>query len=186
MAHLERWEKPITEICGIHDDDIIIMQDPAAVPYHHLNDEVFVDYNKSFFKTKTLKYWTVKYLKALPQDVTHLICRGASGTSIASAMTVMSDRELKIFVIRKEGENAHSIYIGGYQADAYEPLNCVCAIVDDFVSSGNTVKEIVDSISFYSITVKYLLTSGFTGKIQHEFIDCTGNIINYINVTYFK
>lgn len=188
MEHLDRWEKPITEVCGVHDDDIVIMQEPPArkAKQHLDDDEVFVDYNKSFFRTKALKYWAEKYLKALPSEVTHLVCRGASGTSIASAMVVMSDRELKTLIVRKEGENAHSCAIGGYTGCTYM-ANIVCAIVDDFVASGETVNAILKAVKRYSsLNVKYLIAHGDVSAYRHNFRNLEGKLLNCINVANFK
>lgn len=111
-------------------------------------------YGETFYKTKSLSEWAHKYLEVLPLDVTHLISRGASGCSIASAMLVLSERPLYHLFIRK-GERAHSNDTTGFKPRS----TTVCAIVDDFISLGGTVEDLLKWDAAQHRNIKYIIVS---------------------------
>ena len=117
-----------------------------------------VNYGESFYNTKELRYFAEMYLRYLPKEVNTLVSMGSSGNSIASAMLILSDRPLSHIQVRKSKEDAHmSEYAGWFQK------NAVCAIVDDFISCGNTVQTLInfleskkqDNISLNCILVNH-------------------------------
>ena len=121
-----------------------------------------LEYGKSFFG-KDLKIWAKSYLEKLPEDVTHLLTMGSSGCAIASGMIALSpDRELYQIYVKKEGERSHcshttypcSTSIGGDIVGAV-------AIVDDFISTGETVNELLDFARRNGIIVSYIVVHSY-------------------------
>jgi orotate phosphoribosyltransferase len=112
-----------------------------------------VIYGESFYDSETLYNCAKSYLKKLPKDVTHLITRGASGCAIASAMLVLADRPLKTLVIRK-GEKVHSSAYTGFCPIGEQS---VAAIVDDMISTGDTIEQILKWDEARSNLIKYVL-----------------------------
>jgi len=106
-----------------------------------------VNYNSSFFYMQTLNYWAKKFLKYLPLEVNTLVCKGMSGCAIASAMCALSDRDLSVSVIRKKEDTAHSSGHGG----SYLSPSSSVAIVDDFTSTGETLKSILEGLSIFGV-----------------------------------
>jgi orotate phosphoribosyltransferase len=99
-------------------------------------------YASSFFEGDTLVECAKEYLKALPPEVTHLVTTGSSGSTIASAMLVIAEQQGRVLqhhYVRKEGENAHGRTFAGSSICGQD-----CAIVDDLVSSGNTVEYLIN------------------------------------------
>lgn len=78
------------------------------------------------------------YMKECEADA--IVVTGKSGISVAFAcMYAMTDFELPLIVVRKRGETTHGSPIeGNDKVDVQRYL-----ILDDFVSSGTTVREIV-------------------------------------------
>lgn len=77
--------------------------------------------------------------KLFPGRNVYLICRGSSGTILATAIQMMlSTNECYIWHIKKEGEVSHG--------DSDRPRRmekAVNIVVDDFISSGETIRAIV-------------------------------------------
>ena len=98
----------------------------------------FVTYDQSFYASTELQYWAERYLKVLPPHIDTLLCRGRSGTMIASAMVAISKRPLSFILIRKVEEESHSCRdYGGNYCD-----NAKATIVDDFIDTGKTINAI--------------------------------------------
>lgn len=110
-------------------------------------------YGETLFESKSIRKAAKAYLKVLPTDVTHLISRGASGCAIASAMICLSKRPLRHLFIRK-GEKAHSSEVIGFRP--YTVIGDITAIVDDFISTGETVKRLIEWDKDNGETVKYI------------------------------
>lgn len=113
-----------------------------------------LEYATTFYKTKTLKQYAKAYLKVLPDNIDTLLSSGSSGSAIASAMIVLSNKSLKHRYIPKVNEYRH--------AGNYVDWSSDMAIVDDFIASGNTMKHIVDSVP----------------AIYHQYIKCI--VVNHI------
>ena len=107
-----------------------------------LEREETVFYNKSFYIGSSLKFFARLYLKKLPPEVTHLVCRGRSGVAIASAMITLARRPLVFYPVAKSFE-AH----GTYSSTCPDSRHVVC-FVDDFISYGNTVKDVFAEVKF--------------------------------------
>ncbi len=110
-------------------------------------------YGQSFYVKDELKTHASRYLAALPTDVTCLVSTGSSGCSIAAAMLTLSTRRLRHWYIRKEGERGHS---GAHTNGAHGHRGELC-IVDDFISSGDTIKRVILVLSVHGIKAKYIL-----------------------------
>ncbi len=80
---------------------------------------------------------TVKVLKPHVSFFDSIACRGMSGTLVAPAVALALKKDL--IIVRKE--SSHSVYKveGAFHKEAY-------VIVDDFVSSGNTIVQIINEI----------------------------------------
>jgi hypothetical protein len=107
----------------------------------------FVEYDDSFFCTSRLQYWAEKYIRFLPEDVTHLLSAGASGCAIASAILAKIDetRELKHIHIHPENRVSHrgeNKRASGFRIDIVRGINNVYCFVDDFIASGATFRGV--------------------------------------------
>lgn len=74
--------------------------------------------------------------------VVNLICRGSSGAIVAALILqklVANDVDCKISHIKKKGESSHSSSFSMYKEE-------VNIIVDDFVSSGETMRNIYSEL----------------------------------------
>lgn len=96
-----------------------------------------MSYFNQYLEGKTLKQ-TVKAaaerLKKVNFDT--IVCRGNSGLLFASALGV--EMEKNILIVRKKTDNSHSVNIvEGEKSSVRKVL-----IVDDFISTGETVREI--------------------------------------------
>ena len=128
-----------------------------------------ITYEKTFYGGKSLKAITKRFLKELPEDVNFLISTGSSGCAIASAMIVTADRHLRHCVIRKENEDSHS----GLRGFGY-PKKPVGAFVDDFISTGTTVKRVLEECEK---RVRYIMvgTSKFSPEDNEATVRQIGN-----------
>jgi orotate phosphoribosyltransferase-like protein len=107
-----------------------------------------IQYGRDLYVSASLAEIAEKYLEHLPKEVTALVTTGSSGHALASAMLVLADqrgRGLRHFVIRKPGEEAH----GGPWIYPCRVDRVTFAIVDDFISMGDTIKRILAEIAKY-------------------------------------
>lgn len=114
-----------------------------------------ISYAESFFSSTKLKYFVKCYLEVLPDDVNCLVSMGSSGCSIASAMLLVSKKPLKHIYLKKGNERSHNTFSGPNIC-----YNDVIAIVDDFISTGNTIKKIhnkLDKVFGDKAKVKYII-----------------------------
>jgi len=109
-----------------------------------------------------------------PGEIVNLFCRGSSGAIIAGMLSIKLANVLTIYIkhVKKDGENSHSMGM------FFKP-NHINIIVDDFVSSGQTIDAIYEKI--FSIQknarIRLLLVSGV--------ISCLTVNEAYINKTMF-
>jgi adenine/guanine phosphoribosyltransferase-like PRPP-binding protein len=106
-----------------------------------------VIYNQTFYRTDALREAADIYLEALPKEVTILVSMGNSGCSIAAAMLARSDRQLYHVCFRKIEEEismSHSSTSG--QTDKLFGSGGLIAIVDDFISGGETCTRILETL----------------------------------------
>lgn len=88
-----------------------------------------------------------------------IVTRGSSGLLVGSRVAEMSKGKLHLIHVRKEGENSHGRQVEGARHMLSAIDNPRYLIVDDFVSSGETVREIVKAID-KDLTSKYGPTAG--------------------------
>lgn len=70
----------------------------------------------------------------------NLWCRGSSGAMIAALFaSKINHTFLYIAHVKKQGETSH-------MSAVYYPDNCYNIIIDDFISTGETVKAIIDHV----------------------------------------
>jgi adenine/guanine phosphoribosyltransferase-like PRPP-binding protein len=111
------------------------------------------EYGSSFYNTEELKYFAEKYIKKLPKDVTCLVSIGSSGCAIASAILTLSEKSLNHISLRKNAtESQHAAYYAGRA----KPLGVYC-IVDDFIDTGETIKNILNKHITFEKNIKYIL-----------------------------
>jgi len=118
-----------------------------------------VTYSATLYDGKTLKQATRVYLAALPAEVTGLLSQGSSGAAIASGMLTLSRRRLTHCAVRKDGENGHQNSCAGIfdRGKTY-------AIVDDFIDSGRTVRNLVRWSDARNLKVVIILVGHTSGK----------------------
>ena len=93
----------------------------------------------AFESPKKLIGYISKTLKRSKLEFDTIAVRGMSGALIGPTLAYVLDKHL--LVIRKDGENTHSSYKVEGNVNARKVL-----IVDDFVSTGDTVQHIIDKI----------------------------------------
>ncbi len=133
--------------------------------------------------------WIMKYLPELLDfnDKIQLFFRGSSGLTIsmylADAMTKAGYKDVKLSFIRKENESSHS-------SNPYPLFGYKIVIVDDFVSSGKTIRTILRYIQetesydpnsqnykeWYSKTDMSIITGFICKGISREFEDQFGTL----------
>lgn len=99
----------------------------------------------------------------------NLWCRGSSGAILAALFASMSSYNCIICHVKKEGEISHSDTPSMYSSSRYTIINVV---IDDFISSGATIREIVKNISFYELippTLDVLIATGATDRFNKLF-----------------
>lgn len=92
----------------------------------------------------------IKIIKGLKKKKINLICTGSSGAIIAGIIGTKIN--CKVIYVRKEGERSHERHGDSPDIDAYT------IVVDDFVSTGQTIKRILDHYKYTKINC--LLVSG--------------------------
>lgn len=102
-------------------------------------------YHDSLCSTKTfiqkvnlMSKWVAKAKKELKFD--YIVFTGISGASIA--WPVCYKLKIPAIVVRKPGEKSHGYPVEGVGANKCKKY----IIIDDFISSGNTIRKIIDSI----------------------------------------
>jgi len=118
-----------------------------------------VYYGNTFYNSRDLQREAKLYVKNLPKDVTHLICRGSSGCAIASAIMMLykgGEDGLKCLVLRKSTENTHSGGTVGYIPYHSHGKDVVC-FVDDFISTGETLNRVLMWANENGVKIKYAL-----------------------------
>jgi adenine/guanine phosphoribosyltransferase-like PRPP-binding protein len=111
-------------------------------------------YNRDFYITNSIQYFGRHFLDALPPQVDRLLSTGSSGCAIATALLVLSDRHLEHTVVRKRHEIAHYPYAG-----RYPNRDCKCAIVDDFIASGDSIDRIIDYAKIRDMNIMSILVT---------------------------
>ena len=105
-----------------------------------------VRYEKDFFQSNTLTevarnmVLRIRQLNREGKNIDTLISRGSSGCSIASAILALSRKRMYHLYIRKPNDDSHG---NPHKAGDWGKGNAV--IVDDFIRSGRTVTELMDS-----------------------------------------
>lgn len=100
---------------------------------------MIVDYQETFFHQASLREAAMQYIKVLPDYVDTIISTGSSGLTIATAMLLLSKRRLFHTYIRKGRETGHgNKFVGATVSSASQ-----CAFVDDFISTGSTLKRVL-------------------------------------------
>jgi len=85
----------------------------------------------------------------------NLWCRGNSGSMLAIAFALLLPQyKWEIFHVKKPGEQSHSSFLVPGIGDN--------VIIDDFISSGETVDAILEKIKFHSKTPKILIVMGMS------------------------
>ena len=85
----------------------------------------------------------------------NLWCRGNSGSMLAIAFALLLPQyRWEIFHVKKPGEESHSSYLCPKDGDN--------VVIDDFISSGETVEAILEKIDSYSKTPKILIVMGMS------------------------
>lgn len=95
------------------------------------------------------------------EDTVNIWCRGSSGSILATILSLnIKVKECRICYVRKGNETQHSSRV--YPLD--EAINIV---VDDFISSGETVRAIIDAMD--KRPVDYLIVS--LGEVPFDLVD---------------
>lgn len=121
--------------------------------------------------------------KTWPGHTFQFVCRGSSGSILATSILINLNADSCIIHIKKPGENSHN------NNPTIEPTIPII-IVDDFIASGSTLCEIINYINSKEI---YEIHSLILTDLYSKFIDGEGKcklpietnitITNVINVT---
>ena len=117
-----------------------------------------------------------KYLRKMRKKQINLICRGSSGSIMATIFytvikSISPKKNVKIIYVRKDKDDSH-----GCKADGFRHWNDVVQIfVDDFISSGETfeaclkdLKKINSQFSFDYAVVGSNNSWGFQKKYDND------------------
>lgn len=99
-------------------------------------------YIKELFDPPALQesaHLAAKWLRKHP-EITAIAARGVSGTTFAGAVSFLTG--IPVILVRKDTEQCHS----SNRVEFPDIEDGNYAIVDDFISSGDTVKIIIDKI----------------------------------------
>lgn len=128
-----------------------------------------VHYESTFFKQDTLREAAHNYLRWLPKDVNTLISTGSSGCAIASAMITLATRSMRHIFIRKTYDlKIHTSKFVGYD---YGMPDRKCAIVDDFISNGKTIRRIINAAPEKNLSVTIVLVGNAIGFNSRNVIE---------------
>lgn len=124
-------------------------------------------------------------IKLSPTKNIALICRGTSGTILCGAIGMLlklTEYNVIILISRKTSSHGHSME----GADIVEKDKYFTVVVDDFISTGNTINEIVAHLEAYTSlrTFDLLCVSNNLNKERIESWKCkkhTEKIYNTIN-----
>ncbi len=129
------------------------------------------DFEEAVYRTSAL-------INKLYPDVDYIVGSGISGITVASAIAFHTKKHL--FIVRKEIDDTHSriysdnaIFGGRPRTTEYEDLPSkrikTAVIIDDLISSGNTVKRIADAVMKENIKILALILYHDTGYIGKAF-----------------
>lgn len=103
-------------------------------------------YGRSFFYSVALAKWAEMFYKQIPKGTTTIVSRGSSGCTIASAILMLA-------ALKKDGKKLSHHHVSksknhrrGTAGPEFLDENDKIVIVDDFVSSGKTIRAIVSHI----------------------------------------
>lgn len=129
-----------------------------------------VHYQKTFFNGRTLHVAARNFLNRLPKNVNTLVSAGSSGCAIATAMVALSDRNLRHVFIRKTYElKTHGDKFVGFEYGMQD--DCTCAIVDDFIASGRTVRRLMKAVPERELNVTTILVGDAPGFNSQDTIE---------------
>lgn len=102
-------------------------------------------YNKHNYNAQAMRAVVSDLVRMLPRIIEQtgadtIVVTGKSGISVAMAALMVAD--FPLVVVRKDGEGAHGNKIEG--PEGHNVLRYL--ILDDFVSSGNTVRRVIDKL----------------------------------------
>jgi len=128
------------------------MRSKKPKPIEFAEESKQILYNRSLYTSITLLYFTRLFYEKLPRNVDVLLSRGASGCSLAAALILyagLRGRRLNHVHFRKKSELAHSNHAGTFDEDmSGDHVYCV---VDDFISSGETLREILEKADTFKL-----------------------------------
>lgn len=116
-----------------------------------------LQYNSDLYRTQTLREYAEIALSRMPDHIEGLVCRGSSGTALASAMCTLSTRPLLVHYVAKRNEFRHG---GDSPINIHRTAVRNRMFVDDWVSSGSTMKNAFEAAPFRTA----MLCSGFVAE----------------------
>lgn len=117
-----------------------------------------------------------------PYPSLNIWCRGSSGAILASLFAVhIHMPNIKIIHVKKPGENSHS---GGYHPYTYG--DAINVIIDDFVSSGKTLRHIYSQMGALGLpTVNALVIQRLGDRDPEYFSGKLGFVPYYLISDYY-
>jgi len=131
-----------------------------------------MEYCTTLYNQKSLKEMAHAAAPLIPEDVTCLVSRGSSGCAFATALMMVSEKELHHLYIRKEDESkhSHSSICAGFPHLKAKEIYC---FVDDFINSGKSMLAACKGVLEYrGDKVKYALVGHMECdfyKLQEKF-----------------
>ena len=155
----------------------------TSIKITKITKKSFIEYDGDLYEGISLRNWAEAFAKRIPKDVTHLISAGTSGSAIAFAVLMLRPSLKHYHVHPKEykshrGTNKRFSGITPNQSS-------VCALVDDFVETGATIRNTFAVIEdYYELrvmrkTIKYIVV-GAIYKDDHKKIQ---ELADELNVT---
>ncbi len=108
---------------------------------HAGQSHLYVDLKKAYGNPSLRKHITQELHKKIPLNVTTLAASGHGGIPLATTLSDQHDYNLTLIREERKGYGTEK-HIDGYQPQNHD----VIAVVDDVVTTGNSLKKIVDKL----------------------------------------
>ena len=130
------------------------------------------DVNLLRARAKELAEYLPKIMRRVDADA--VVVTGKSGLSLAFATLMLID--FPLIVVRKRGENSHGNPVEGKDYTEFSRY----IVLDDFVSSGTTITNIMDSIGEYA-EARNKNAPELVGIVEYTAEQSTGMLSGYID-----
>lgn len=147
-----------------------------VIPRYHLSYPVGLNMQTAIDFVKQALKATANIEKIHRKGRVNIFCRGSSGAILAALFSAFAPYECFINHIKKSGESSHSLTISSFNP------KLPAIIIDDFIGSGQTMREIYKQIATYTSNPFYnidllIVSKGYDMNDTHRPV---GFVPNYV------